>query len=313
LGEQIFKEIVIILTKRKKITKMMQKINYKIFVIILTFLLGFSCYRFFMTGLFEHILSYAAYPILRIQHVVVDPLKQWVDKKHTVRLFEERWDQKQKECEQLLAENIELKAQLAYITDIQELTVFKQRYNCEQAHVAQILARHLSERSHYIFINSGSCHGIEPDMTVIYNNCLVGKVTQVYPWYSQVTLITDRTCKVAASCAKTKAQGIAAGKNVEDNLILRYVSHLANVEPNDMVLSSGEGLVFPQGFALGKVCEVQPDGLYQRVTISPACDLRKIRYCMVLPKGFVKKEPAPLADNLPKNLIQPQKNDQIVT
>src|SRR5439155_10101649 len=100
-------------------------------------------------------------------------------------------------------ETIKVTAQLAYVQDIKELYEFKQRYHIDQGQVAQVLVRHLSERSHYIFINVGSQQGIEKDMVVTHNNCLLGKITQVYPWYSKVTLITDRTCKVAALCAKT--------------------------------------------------------------------------------------------------------------
>lgn len=293
---------------------MFQKIKRRpLFLLVISLFISFGAYHFFVVrGIGEYVLSYGAYPILVLHNRVIDPLTTWIQKKQSLRLLEEQLVCKQKECETLLAQTIELRAQLSYVQDIKALDEFKQRYHLEDAHIAQVLARHLSERAHYMFINVGSRQGIEQDMTVIHNNCLLGKVTQVYPWYSKVTLITDRTCKVAALCAKTKAQGIAAGKNNEDTLTLKYVSHLAQVEDNDVVLSSGEGMVFPQGFALGVVCNVQPDGLYQRVAIAPVFDLREIRYCIVLPKGVIKKDLEPQnPDEQPQNLAKLQKNDQL--
>lgn len=275
--------------------------------------IGFGAYRFFSGGIVEHLLSYGAYPILILHNRVIHPLTTWIQKKQSFKLLEAQLENKHKEYDDLLAEVIELRAQLSYMQDIKELSEFKQRYHLEQAHIAQVLVHQLSEREHSLSINIGSQRGIEPGMAVVHNNCLIGKVCQVYPWYSKVVLITDRTCKVAALCAKTKAQGITAGKNSENNLNLKYVSHLAQIEQNDLVLSSGEGMVFPQGFALGKVSDIQQDGLYQRVAVAPICDVREIRYCMVLPKGFTNKEPDLTADNESKTPLQSPKNEQIVT
>jgi cell shape-determining protein MreC len=63
------------------------------------------------------------------------------------------------------------------------------------------------------------------------------------------------------------------------------VSHLASVKEAEMVVSSGEGLVFPQGFALGRIKMIEPDGLYTKIEIEPLIDLLTIDYCMLMKKG----------------------------
>lgn len=228
--------------------------------------------------------SYAAYPVLWVQRSCIQPIASWRAHNKAVDDLQNELSQSRMDYGQLLAENISLSAQVAFAQDTKELRDFKARYAPEKMQLAQILARHFSQDSHYFYLDMGTNVGIETDMIVIHNNCLVGKVTDVYPWYCRAVLITDKSCKVAAYCEATKARGIHEGLNQERNAMLKFVSHLAPIQIGDMVLSSGEGLVFPRGFALGKVKSSSLDGLYQQVEIESLVDFEKIDYCLILSK-----------------------------
>ena len=65
---------------------------------------------------------------------------------------------------------------------------------------------------------------------------------------------------------------------------MRYVSHLEAVNVGDDVFSSGEGLVFPKGFALGKVTAADKGDLFYTITIQPALDFQALRYCTLVAK-----------------------------
>lgn len=228
--------------------------------------------------------SYLSYPVLWVQHFCIEPITMWRTNSKTITELTQELSQSRMDYGQLLAENVALSSQLSFAQDTEEIRDFKARYNSEKMQLAQILARHFSDDSHYFYLDLGSSSGIEADMIVVHNNCLVGKVVDVYPWYSKVVLITDKLCKIAAYCGNTKARGIHEGINQERNAMLKFVSHLAPIEVGDMLLSSGEGLVFPRGFALGKVKSSTLDGLYQQVEIEPLVDFEKINYCLVLSK-----------------------------
>ncbi len=189
----------------------------------------------------------------------------------------------QRENQLLHLQNIRLRGALAYADNIKELHAFNERYK-QQGSIAQIVARYISAESHYFLVDAGSQKGIAKDMVVLYENNLIGKVTEVYPTWSKVCLVTDRNCKVAAYCAQTKAQGIYEGCNDQASAALSFVNHLSQIETGDLVLSSGEGLVFPEGFALGKVASYENDGLYKQVKIEPLCDIREIDYCLIMAK-----------------------------
>ncbi len=249
-------------------------------------------YFFSHTALFDTISSYVMYPILVVQKNVVTPIKYYFSKKKTLRECYEVITCLRAERDELLAQNVQLHAMISYEQDIQELIMFKKQYQEAQGIVAQVLVKHFSDHSHYYLIDKGSNAGIKSDMVAVYKNCLLGKIVEVFPQYSKVLLITDRLCKVAAYCPHTKATGIHEGNNQENISGLKYVSHLAQVEPDDLVLSSGDGLVFPRGFALGKIKKCNPEGLFYDVSVDIVCDLRAIQYCFIVQKGSCNLVPS---------------------
>lgn len=226
-----------------------------------------------------------SYPLLVIHKRLIQPCYNWIQEKKARHMIALLLAEKKKECELLRAENIALHAQLHYLDDIEELRIFKKQKELVDTCIARILVRHFSDQSHYFLIDAGSKQGIEPSMVVVNNNSLIGKVVDVYPWYSKVALITDRSCKVAGFCAQTDAPGIHVGVNHEHETIFDHVSHLADIIVGDIIVSSGQGLIFPYGFALGKVTASYPDGLYQKVLVEPLCDFRTVDYCLVLLKN----------------------------
>jgi rod shape-determining protein MreC len=263
--------------------------------IVIGFFIGYCGAPLF----FSNLASYVAYPILLVQQRYIDPLKQiFVHKRERLEL-EAILAQLRTERDDLNARLTQIQAITCYTDDIQELVAFKKRYECLKAVVAQVLVKHISPQSHYFLIDAGSLQGVHKDMVAVYKNMLLGKVTEVYPQYSKVVIITDSTCKVASCCAQTKAVGIHVGSNEVSATQMHHVSHLATLQEQDLVLSSGEGLVFPRGFALGRVKQFQVDGLLYQVTVEPLCDISCIQYCYVLQKGdeFALQEDHAQIDN----------------
>lgn len=238
----------------------------------------------------ENISSYIMYPLLLAQNKLVTPIKLYFEKQRTQQELEQLVRSLQSERDTVLAENIQLQAMLSYAEETKELAHFKKQFNDPNSLVVQVLVKHFSDQSHYFLIDKGSNSGVRPDMVAVFKNCLLGKVVEVFPHYSKVLLITDKQCKVAAYCAHTQANGIHEGNNQEQMSGLQYVSHLAEVEPEDLVLSSGDGLIFPKGFALGRIKSCQAEGLFYDVTVELLIDLRKIDYCCIMQKGGIASQ-----------------------
>lgn len=261
--------------------------NRIIIAIVLTIISFFIFWHCLLAiAAIETFSSCMLYPLLRIQQIVIEPIRIWIGRSRTIGELEQALQEIQKKHDELFAENVVLKATHHYAYETNELRNFNKKYLLGNGKLAQVLARHFSPKSQFFFVDAGAQQGIKKDMVALYNNIIVGRVAEVYPWYCKVCLITDLDCKVAAICLSSAkgACGIHEGTNDVMHTIMRYVSHLDVVNVGDDLFSSGEGLVFPKGFALGKVISAEKGELFYTILVKPALDLQTLRYCTLIAK-----------------------------
>lgn len=229
-------------------------------------------------------MEYVAYPFLVSQKSISNTLYYWHLRRQSHEMLYEQTEKLLQERNELLKKVIEYKATRNYLVDGAESLEFKKRYAPDATLMCQILLKHCADDGQYMYIDAGENRGIIKDRVVIYDNCLLGRIIEVYPHYSKVVLITDKECHVAASCSETRARGIHSGLNVIHETVLEFVSHLDTLHAGDLVMSHGEGLIFPRGFALGKVKSFDLQGVQYRVVVEPLIDIEKITHCLVLLK-----------------------------
>lgn len=265
---------------------MKKRSKTRILVVAISLVAGIFVYKSCMNpgGLLERYGSSIVYPMLVVQHKLITPFKAYFQNRKSVSELEERLLALQEQHDTIVAQNIELQSMISYAQDIQELIEFKKQYDFSQAVLGQVLVKNFCEQAHFFLIDKGANAGVAKDMVAVYKDCLIGRVTEVYPRYSKLTLISDQSCKVAAYCAQSKATGIYQGDNQEWNSHLNHVSHLAQLEPGEMILSSGDGMIFPRGFGIGKVKAFQNEGLFHQVTVEPLVDLHAINHCYLVQK-----------------------------
>lgn len=270
--------------------------NRVVVVVVFLIVFFFGLRHFMVVGVsvIETVSSYCLYPLLRVQQLVVEPITIWKGRSVAIQGLEATIEDLQKKYDEIFAENIALKAMHYYADETKELRDFNKKYLLSRGSIGQVLARHFSPSNQFFLVDAGSSQGIKKDMVALHCNAIVGRVAEVYPWYCKVCLITDVDCKVAAVCLpyavkgpkglQKRASGIHEGINDVSHSILRYVSHLQSVNAGDDVLSSGEGLVFPKGFALGKVVSADKGELFYAITIEPSLDFQTLRYCTLVAK-----------------------------
>lgn len=265
---------------------MKKRSRKRIFIGTLSFIAGIFLYRSCMKpgGIIERCGATIVYPMLLVQSKLVTPFKSYFQNRKAVHELEQQLIDLQGHYHLVLAQNIELQGMISYAQDTQELVEFKKQYDFSQAVLGQVLVKNFSEQAHFFLLDKGSNAGVVKDMVAIYKDCLVGRVVEVYPRYSKVMLISDQSCKVAAYCAQSKATGIYQGDNQEWNSHLNHVSHLAQLEPGELILSSGDGMIFPRGFGIGKVKSFQNEGLFHQVVVDPLVDLHAINHCYLVQK-----------------------------
>jgi len=142
--------------------------------------------------------------------------------------------------------------------------------------VAEVVARDGLPFYHVLTIDRGSEHGVRLDAPVISPTGVVGRVIDLHPRASRVQLLLDAQAAVAVLIERTRAAGVASGRNTPQeeagpDLEVRYMPALADVQVGDVVVTSGLDRIFPKGLAVGRVRAVGPGGgLFKDVRVEPS-------------------------------------------
>ena len=124
--------------------------------------------------------------------------------------------------------------------------------------LARVVLREDSNWWRTVQIDVGSRDGVKADLPVLSTECLVGRISSVSLTRSQVVLLGDPNCKVAARVDnQTRDTGVIGGTGpLESNIVeMGYLSRTADLKPGQNVWTSGLGGVFPKDILIGKIVD----------------------------------------------------------
>ncbi len=109
------------------------------------------------------------------------------------------------------------------------------------------------------------------DSAVVSPDGVVGRVvSNPGPRAAKVQLLVDRSAAAGAIIERTRAAGVVVGNADQGVLRMEYVSDLEDVEPEDIVVTSGIDGIYPKGFVIGEVEVVhRGPGLYKTIHVRP--------------------------------------------
>jgi len=237
---------------------------------------------FISTGMVEKTASYVLYPFLKIHTSIDYFMHQHKENKKTIEDLRRELQVLSIAHSLTKARVAQLEAQQVFIEQSQEVVDFAQRYEHSQKTIAKVLFYYHSSLEDVMFIDGGFDKGFNKDDIVVFQNALIGRIIEVYPWYSKIALITDSRCRISVTIG-TDISGIACGKN--NNIIdLMFIPHYKNVAVGNLVISTGQGLVYPQGFAIGIVESVKTDSVSHSIRVKPYVSINNIFYVYVFKK-----------------------------
>ncbi|MEO8299937.1 MAG: rod shape-determining protein MreC [Burkholderiales bacterium] len=183
-------------------------------------------------------------------------------------------------------ENVRLRALLA----------LRERLNGE-GRTAEVLYNAPDPYTRKVVLGSGSGQGIEAGSPVIDERGVLGQVTRVYPMSAEVTLLNDRDAAIAVLNGRTQQRGVAYGDPTSGGMELRFVAANADVQPGDLLSTTGLDGIFPSGLAVAKVARVdrRADSAFARIVLAPVAPLDAIRHVLVLAPEAKQLPPRPEA------------------
>ena len=139
-------------------------------------------------------------------------------------------------------------------------------------------------------IDRGSQDGLELGAAVVSHDGVVGRVAALGQAYADVMLLVDAYSSMDVLVQRTRARARVRGQGGDDGMGIdvQYLARTADVEPGDVLITSGLGKTFPKGLRVGRVVSVERRafGLYQHATVQPSVDFGRIEAVMVILKSY---------------------------
>lgn len=164
-----------------------------------------------------------------------------------------------------------------------------------------------------VVLDKGQVAGIEAGSPVVDDLGVLGQVTRVQPFSSEVTLLSDREQAIPVMVARTGVRSVAFGdaSNLRtDGMELRFMPNDADVQVGDELVTSGVDGVYMAGLPVARVLEVErrSQSPFMRIYCEPVARLDGALHVMVLtPLDHIKAIHVPDAQPIAPTAAQTQK------
>lgn len=123
--------------------------------------------------------------------------------------------------------------------------------------VAEIVRVDLDTFRQRVLVNKGTRDGVFRGQAALDANGIFGQVTRAGPLSAEIILITDSEHAIPVQVNRTGARTVAYGMGRSGLLSLPYLPQNSDVVAGDLLVSSGLGGVYPPGYPVATVSEVE--------------------------------------------------------
>ena len=173
----------------------------------------------------------------------------------------------------LAAENTRLRELLNASSDLDDSVL-----------VAEVIGVTPDPLSHEVILDKGEDDGLEKGQAVLDAGGLMGQVVHTSTYTSRAILISDNSHAVPVEVNRNGVRAVLLGNGDRDRLELAHVPDTADIREGDLLVSSGLGGRFPQGYPVARISTVEHDPAepFARVLARPMADLNSSRLVLVV-------------------------------
>ena len=140
-----------------------------------------------------------------------------------------------------------------------------------------------------LVVDKGDVAGVQLGQAVIDEIGVVGQVTRVFPYMSEVTLVTDKDHAVPVKVERSGLRSVMYGAGTARLPELRFLSPNTNAEiqPGDKLVTSGIDGTYPAGLAVALVTSVERETgqVFARVTCKPLAGVERDSQVLILSRA----------------------------
>ncbi len=213
-----------------------------------------------------------------IQDSVTETWDHYVALQH---VWEENQDLK-RQIQEMQGEQNRLREQAILSLEFQKLTLYQESVPLVTL-PARIIGRNASNWYRAMVIDKGTRDGIRPEMGVITDAGVVGRVVRVNSATSIILLLSDPNVAITGMIQTSRDEGIIQG-TPQGAIQMKYLPPLSSVQVGDAVVTSGLTDDFPRGLRIGKIQQLTKAAtdLFQTGEITPIVDFSKLEGVLVI-------------------------------
>ena len=210
-----------------------------------------------------------------IQSIIAQP--------EDVTTLRQKNSQLEAENSRLQVQIVELQQQVSEMNLLSTLVDYERRHVENQYTTASVIARDVSPFMHYVIIDRGSDDGLRKGMPVITQQGLVGSIAAVSAVAARVELINDPASSINVVLQQSGVEAVLNGQ-ITGEIQLDMINQNANVQPGDLVMTSGLGGNYPANIVIGQVVTVRNEAseLFQTASVQPAVDFSQLSIVLVI-------------------------------
>ncbi len=165
----------------------------------------------------------------------------------------------------------------------------------ESSTLAEILHSGRNPFRRKVIVDKGAKDDIQLGEAVISADGVLGQVTAVFPFTSEVTLLTDKNQAVPVMLHRNGLRAVVFGNGRDGTLDLPFIPLNADVQNGDMLVTSGIDGTYPAGLFIAKVTNIERNATsaFARITCTPVAGIDQDRHVLVLTNLTAATKPKP--------------------
>lgn len=264
----------------------MSRINPRLLTAIILISIALGLFLLNLGGFLDSPQSAISRPLSAIQNWIslrFAALRDFFTSPRDVATLRQEIVQLEAEVARLQQEVITLQEQAAEAEVLAALLNYARGQPENRYTAANVIGRDVSPFLQFIWINQGSNAGIAYGMPVVTNQGLVGRVIEVRATASRVQLITDPEAAVNVRLQNARSDGVLSPQ-LNGEIWVDLIDQNAEVEPGDLVLTSGLGGNYPVNIPIGEVISVRRRDfeIFQQAVIQPVVDFDNLTIVLVI-------------------------------
>ena len=174
----------------------------------------------------------------------------------------------------------------------------------EKVTLAELMNITIDSHNHRVMVGRGIRHGVYAGQAVIDDRGVIGQVTEVMPFNSSVMLITDPGHAMPVQNQRTGSRTVLEGTGSVSLLRVPFLNQNTDIKVGDILISSGLGGRFPNGYPVAEVTSVDliQDEAFIRVSARPIAKLDRANHVLLLSREEQPSKPSNQASSVGQQL-----------